>query len=238
MVNLRAKVMKKGFTLAEILIVFTIIGVVAALTIPYLYANYQKQQYVTQLKTVYTGISQAIKLFMANEGISKISASNILTAPDQDSYEVTTQRAGNDFLKKYFKIVTDCGTEEHNLCFPAELSSFYCVIIASGASVCIQPGTEERAGMFVVDINGLKPPNTSGRDIFNFSFYYDGSLDESVTPECKKGKATQSSLLCLGAESAQALRENRSSKCWDSEANFYGSGCFGKILNDGWKMDY
>ena len=52
--------MKKGFTLAEVLITLGIIGVVAALTMPTLMSNYRKHQTVTQLKKAYSEISQAI----------------------------------------------------------------------------------------------------------------------------------------------------------------------------------
>ena len=41
--------MKKGFTLAEVLITLGIIGVVAALTLPSLITNYRKKQTVAQL---------------------------------------------------------------------------------------------------------------------------------------------------------------------------------------------
>ena len=41
--------MKRGFTLAEVLITLGIIGVVAALTLPSLIDNYKKQEYVARL---------------------------------------------------------------------------------------------------------------------------------------------------------------------------------------------
>jgi prepilin-type N-terminal cleavage/methylation domain-containing protein len=49
-----------AFTLAEVLITLAIIGIVAALTIPTLVNNYQKTQYVTQLKKAYTSVNQAL----------------------------------------------------------------------------------------------------------------------------------------------------------------------------------
>lgn len=42
----------KGFTLAEVLITLGIIGVVAALTMPALVANYKKQEAVSKLKNL------------------------------------------------------------------------------------------------------------------------------------------------------------------------------------------
>ena len=61
----------KGFTLAEVLITLGIIGVVAALTIPTLISNYQKTQTVTQLKKVYTTLSQAVKMSENDNGPNK-----------------------------------------------------------------------------------------------------------------------------------------------------------------------
>lgn len=49
-----------GFTLAEVLITLGIIGVVAALTIPALISNYRSKVAVTQLKKMYSVMSQAL----------------------------------------------------------------------------------------------------------------------------------------------------------------------------------
>lgn len=50
---------KFAFTLAEVLITLGIIGVVAAMTMPSLITNYQEKQRVSQLKKVYSALSQA-----------------------------------------------------------------------------------------------------------------------------------------------------------------------------------
>lgn len=60
--------MKKGFTLAEVLITLGIIGVVAALTMPVLMANYKKQQTVTQLKKVYSALQQSVQISQVKYG--------------------------------------------------------------------------------------------------------------------------------------------------------------------------
>ena len=49
--------MKKGFTLSEILITLTIVGVVAALTVPAVMKNYRNRLYVAQLQKTYAQIS-------------------------------------------------------------------------------------------------------------------------------------------------------------------------------------
>ncbi len=242
-----------GFTLAEVLITLTIIGIVAAFTIPTLYSAYQKNQYVTQLKQVYTELSQAIKLMMADEGINKLSASNTLTCQNLDGEDCNSiefkNKVADNFFKKYFKVIKDCGVESPSTCFPDDIKDMvgndnggiydkYCVIIAGGQSICITPAASYMGGTFIVDVNGLKKPNVAGRDIFAMSFYYDGSIDESATPECRKGIANPNGLCNYGHTDAVALREERFNAFCNDGASGYGYGCFGKILNDNWKMDY
>lgn len=52
--------MKRAFTLAEVLITLGIIGVVAAITLPSVIANYQKEETVAKLKKTYSVVNQAI----------------------------------------------------------------------------------------------------------------------------------------------------------------------------------
>ena len=58
--------MKKGFTLAEVLITLGVIGVVAALTLPSLMAEYRKQIVVTRLQKFNSVIGNAV-LMATNE---------------------------------------------------------------------------------------------------------------------------------------------------------------------------
>ena len=238
-----------AFTLAEVLITLAVIGVIAAMTIPTMVANYQKTQYVTQLKKAYTELSQALQQMMVDEGVEKVSATDVLTHDGVEDYDTAIQRAGNQFLKKYFKIAKDCGTDSGQFCFaqdyysidkidgPYDLNTWgvYRVITAYGIGIAIQCATQGSPGKIFVDINGLQKPNIAGRDLFCMSFYYDGTLDV-VTPECKKGLPTMGEPVCKGAEDAFQLRNDRAE---DNIRSFsgYGSG-FGKILNDNWKMDY
>ncbi len=57
-----------AFTLAEVLITLGIIGVVAALTMPVLTANYRKQVVITRMQKFYSSINQALKLSEVENG--------------------------------------------------------------------------------------------------------------------------------------------------------------------------
>lgn len=243
----------KAFTLAEILIVLGIIGIIAESTIPSLLASFQKTVYVTQLKVVYTQLSQAIVQMMADEGVMKVSDTNTLTAEEsEDPVNPNVINRAGGFLKRYFKVIKDCGTAIPSPCFASAYSSIdrsvvgppacsYGVIIASGASICMGvPASKFYPGDLFVDVNGPKKPNIAGRDFFLISYYYDGSLDDGVTPECRKGRINSNGLICSGvAPNAEQYRQARFSNVFSGcVASYYGMGCFGKILNDGWKMDY
>lgn len=85
--------MSKGFTLSEVLITLGIVGVVSAMTLPTLVANYQKQATVSKIKKFYTNINQVYLRAQADNGeYSTWSYDNV-----EDYY--------NKYLKPYLKNV-------------------------------------------------------------------------------------------------------------------------------------
>ena len=83
--------MKKGFTLAEVLITLAIIGIVAALTIPSVISNYQQQEFKTGLKKAVSVLNEAITLNIQKEGVSPYETHS-------DTYLV-------DYLKKNMSVI-------------------------------------------------------------------------------------------------------------------------------------
>ena len=69
--------MKKGFTLAEVLITLAIIGIVAALTIPSVISNYQQQEFKTGLKKAVSVLNEAIQMNIVQEGETPYDNSNL-----------------------------------------------------------------------------------------------------------------------------------------------------------------
>lgn len=59
-----------AFTLAEVLVTLGIIGIVAAMTLPALTANYRKKESSARLKKFYSALSQAITLSENENGPS------------------------------------------------------------------------------------------------------------------------------------------------------------------------
>lgn len=90
--------MKKGFTLAEVLITLGIIGVVAAMTLPTLISHHKKQVVETRLAKFYSSISQATKLSEVDNGEPKYW---------EDLTENNTLEWYNKYYKKYLKTLED-----------------------------------------------------------------------------------------------------------------------------------
>lgn len=101
----------KAFTLAEVLVTLGIIGVVSAMTVPTLMQNYQRQSYVTQLHKIYNEFGQAAERYKADNNLVSIREGRIIGNADEL----------NAFLKRYFKVVKDCGgrywSSASNACF-------------------------------------------------------------------------------------------------------------------------
>ena len=89
-----------GFTLAEVLITLGIIGVVAALTLPNLIADYKNKELATRAKRSYSLITQAIQRWQADNGI--VGDITGLFDTSKTSEQVTEN------FSKYFNIVHLC----------------------------------------------------------------------------------------------------------------------------------
>ena len=99
---------KVAFTLAEVLITLGIIGVVAAMTLPSLIANYKKQQYVNSLKVGYSILNNGFRSMMAEEGVDDIEDTELFAAMKSvgaDTDTVASEQAAAKVLEKYFQKV-------------------------------------------------------------------------------------------------------------------------------------
>ena len=177
--------MKKsfGFTLGEILIALSVIGVVASLVIPQLVNGHKAGEAQAQFNTAYSLIAKAI---------ADMDADNISVNP------ATYSEAGSFYpiFKQYIRYTIDCGkgedTKNTSVC-PKYGNDFYSTfneeqktdtnilddgsfVLNNGMLVAIDndPETSDEilkgGNIFIsVDINGFnKHPNKHGYDLFTF----------------------------------------------------------------------
>ena len=213
-----------AFTLAEVLVTLGIIGVVSAMTVPSLIQNHQKKSYVTQLHKVYNLCSQAALQVLTDRNALSLKEAGITTQADIDV-----------FVKTYFKVIQDCSTDGTDCfavgeykkldgtkvgLFESEIFNYY--VLADGMSIAFYPASY---GLQInMDINGKKGPNIIGRDTFAFAIYNNGVVDDfvSVSPP---------------PFTAEQREELFTSECINPETTGW-FGCLGKIINDGWEMNY
>ena len=221
-----------AFTLAEVLVTLGIIGVVSAMTVPTLMQNYQRQSYVTQLHKTYNEMSQALLRYQTDR-----NALNLREAGMSSQAEV------NNFISSYFKVVNSCldsstvtpcfaNQSEYKKISGATASGFDNDADGLGMSFVLANGTSIRPWLsngrnfivMVVDVNGQKGPNILGRDFFDMCIDVNGNIDTCLRnggtfPHTEAQRETEFNDVCI-ADSASI------------------AGCFGKILNDNWQMNY
>lgn len=179
-----------SFTLAEVLIVLGILGLIADMTIPTLHQNIKEKVTVTTLKNTYTIFQEAFKMSEANIGpIDTWGAGNLESIVD--SGEISYDTPGNtasskilmDIFVKNIKVLKYCESNDKS-CFSQkkEGMKFYSAILANGTSFFVysESGTCKKnwgntqmlqnvCAILMVDIDGPnKGKGEDGKEIFGF----------------------------------------------------------------------
>lgn len=195
------KFFKQAFTLAEVLITLGIIGIVAAMTIPTLMQNTNDAQLKTGWKKSFSALSNATNL-MKNEngggmtGIFTSGASSMLSEYSKylnvNKTCLTDSVAEGCIASQYYKGLDGTGTGGTDaLNIPG-------IMLNDGTSVVFyQLGTQalncnrvlgaapplsQTCGNIYVDVNGLKPPNTLGKDLFLIFVTHTGAYPAGSHP--------------------------------------------------------
>ena len=226
-----------AFTLAEVLITLGIIGVVAAMTMPSLIANYQKKQTVTQLKKAYSELSQALKMSETEYGT--------MDSWDFSHFESQDERM-NDFTSRYLipnlKILKTCVPSssecwaDNILALNKKLIHSYLIngihasfVTVSGYSVYYWP--DDTGVWFLIDINGLKKPNIVGRDIFRFRLGIDdgnNAKNYALNPYGADRKLYYKNDLINGNSNGGCNKDNSSI--------YAGDTCAALIMYNNWEI--
>ena len=201
---------KNGFTLAEVLITLTIIGVIAAITIPNLMQSWRKHERITQIKSAYSIIQNATRMAVAEHG-------------NPDGWDFSGENRGNaairTYSKYYFvpyvKVQLTCQDNAqifNDKCFannrwyklngddfgngPYGISYMSQYKLQNGMNIAIWAPQKSlqynrRDIVFLVDVDGAKGPTTLGKDIFTFiynldtgKFYTGGNTLNYNTNDC------------------------------------------------------
>lgn len=184
-----------GFTLAEVLIVLGVIGIVAQMTIPVLSQQIQDQTSITQLKKVYSTFFNAYNQSIQENGTPDqwgLGTNSGFVDPESSKIIL-------NIIGPYMKIDKNCGKEPG--CFPDvttrwlngsawmnfnQTQALAKAQLADGTLIwaynygACYPNTPipnvTNCGCLAVDINGFTPPNQIGVDEFEFNLTTKGII--------------------------------------------------------------
>ena len=215
-----------AFSLAEVLVAMTIIGIVAALTVPTVFSNHQKRAYLVSIEKTYTDINQVMSLFIVTELVKDISRS-YLTVKKSDPEEADLENSAGRFFTKYFNVAQVCGTTL-TPCFADSYGNIdgnktsaldcsgYSVSLKNGTALCLEPPTSTGGnftpGQLFIDTNGNKDPNIGGRDMFRLEIFNDGTITSTY--------------------------DNTTDYTTTCKSSVDGDECLQSIIKNKWVMDY
>lgn len=217
--------MKKAFTFAEVLLTVLLLGIVVSIITPVIYQSYQKQAQIVQIRKVVSDFENAADLLITEEGKSHLGVTSIFSKTNGLS----------NFMTNKFEIIKTCNSTSD--CFyngkyksiNGRTKSYSCsegYLLANSSVVCVSKGggtnNIPRYLHIQVDTNGIKAPNTGGRDMFNF---YINEKAQSVSSIANLEEPKDDS--CTGG-----------TDCTSCTGQPYGTGCLALLRQNNWKMNY
>ncbi len=220
--------MKKGFTLIEVLLTLSILGVIAAITIPMLNANITKKETETSFARTVSLFENANTLLMNEKDVPNLD----------EAVGTEVGKIGDDESLKYIETIADYlnfrsginnkTTSYTDFSYANEIANFpendTNLYISESGSLAMFPMEDEESEEFYliyIDLNGVsKKPNALGRDVQAFSI--NRSTGKVYGAGSKRGgwKAGESENLC--------------------SSNVEGAGefCAGSIMDNDGKITY
>ncbi|MCM1339162.1 MAG: type II secretion system GspH family protein [Muribaculaceae bacterium] len=237
-VSLRAVWLREGrkaaFTLAEVLITLGIIGVVAAMTIPNLIANYQKTRDVNILKNQYAELSQAFRAASQEHDLYSSTPAEIVEAlKPHVKYSGAFENSDGDFAaramcynpsRKYWggrKVKRNSTYQWWGGCGVSTPITYVKASIELNNGACI--GFSARNHQVILDTNGSYTlPNTVGKDVFIYEI------------------TSSNGLMPYGMNLDYNRYIVNGSNACTKTINTCGGGtyCAARIMHDGWQINY
>lgn len=210
-----------GFTLAEVLITLGIIGIVAQMTIPTLMNNVQETTWKVGFKKNYSELSSAA------------------TFISMDPPETWTEYGMVTEFAKHIQTIKVCDTKKSieegcwessrpivskaKVLNAADAGSWgggaTCMRVINGSVICFDLGST--TSPVLIDVNGAKPPNTIGKDVFAALFSHAGySLKPAIGVRTGFGPA----------DGQWIIQTSGDGTCEGANSDIYGYGCSAEFL--------
>lgn len=238
--------MKKGFSLAEVLITMGVLGVVAALTMPALMTDVNRNTWAQGLKTNMSVINNGFAQMLAVENADTLDETTLWVDHVSSDVAAANQDVKSE-LGKYFKIdkmITGVPADRPVVTLQAATSNamdstvrfylpnsatmnmvLYAPTVNAGCKTIMDNGGNlcEKYADIYLDVNGDKRPNMFGHDIFRFYLSRNGKIYP------------------YGGDDV-ALFESGAPKwseaCEGKSPSGDGLACTGRVVAEDFKIDY
>lgn len=247
---------KFGFTLAEILIVIGIIGIVAEMTIPSLVASYQKTVYVTSLKKAYVTMNAALNKIALDYGCTgDLACTGLFASTGTNNTTLGTE------LVKQFKVAKNCDVQMNQHCFPSLTMDGYTGNPADGSGnhdgaafykFVTTDGIAYGIANFSNDCGATNPDNVTSNGVTGQMARTCGSvlIDTNSTKKPNYGGRDTFQFYITNAKgiglypwggadfglSGTSFYWKVHSGCMPG--NPVGAWCPGRVIDEGWEMNY
>lgn len=241
--NLTEVIMKKGFTLSEILITLGVVGVVAAMTLPIVVKNYQKHITANKLKSEYNKFSNIITRSVYENGnvsdwiseYNDISDLREKSALITDKYILpyidgkTKKYARNQYFNVYTLNKKDAIFHYFNT------GNGYKIKNGTVFSISIYNGKL----ILLIDIDNKAQKNIVGKDVFMFIIEnnilkpYGSGLSRDVLIGKDKDR------FCTPPECSNPTYFSGAEACSRTivDGRYAGVFCSALIMQDGWEIE-
>ena len=222
---------KIAFTLAEVLITLTIIGIIAALTIPNLMQKYTKHTYVVGLKKAYSTLQNAVKMIPLTENCP---AGDYDCAGTFNGNDIDGQSFEGSSLKKLLYLLSK-NMKTEKLCLDYTQKGCEWVLTYNPTTyygLRTMDGTTYKLDGYniIVDLNGDKKPNLFGRDKYYFI----------IAKDTKNG-INSGAVIPYGSKQHMIYTDNNPNNYWKQNSLCstgglkswsYGIFCTGRVLEE------
>ena len=178
--SIKIKMIKKGFTLAEVLITLVIIGIISAITVPSLIQSTERNEFISGLNKAYSVIKNTLYKLSISSGypmgdygyLEEVNfleemAKNVNTIKFCEETDECFE--GGNEARKYLKGgSTSINTGKALITSDGYLYTYTKLKNASSIYGLSQADKAKTIGRIVVDVNGSRKPNVHGRDTFFF----------------------------------------------------------------------
>lgn len=230
-----------GFTLAEVLIILAVIGVVAALTIPTLVNNYQKHLIAIRLKQAYALFSNVLQRSEVENGAAstwklaqeELQANNPFAPVFRQTY-IEPFLKDIKYKKYYYSEnwksdIKNAAGANLTFCGP-DAKGVPCLNNGMCFWLCKNGDTTKTAYIYlIVDLDGPGGEDRVGRDIFAFNINFAGSY--------YSGSGLLSFNTVYGLNVDDASEDRLLQNCNSTDANWSnGFTCSALIKRNNWKI--